>query len=274
MKISLKVEGFNRLASEERQITSSDRQNSDDSRRSGDHKVSTSDQVSKEHGKKDLVNELHVSSSSNQSIVVGSSNQSDQSQGRTSKSRDQTSQSKGTSRSLDQTDQSRGKNTKSQDHSESDQSEESIYKFHDNKAGLLGPKPYHKNGSSHKESIRISSESKKKKSASDKSESHDKHNNDKSEGDSVMNAKGDLTSNDSVSEASKHTSEPLIISTELLSASGGDGSNDMFAAGSSNGTASVISSGGQAKSEEKSVYSSSFDSLGECFIFLLLRILI
>ena len=177
-------------------------------------------------------------------------------------------QSKGISRSLDQTDQSRGKNTKSQDHSESDQSEESIYKFHDNKSGLLGPKPYHKNGSSHKESIRISSESKKKKLASDKSESHNKHNNDKSEGDSVMNAKGDLTSNDSVSEASKHTSEPLIISTELLSASGGDGSNDMFAAGSSNGTASVISSGGQAKSEEKSVYSSSFDSLGECFIFL------
>ncbi len=269
LKISLKVEGLPPQSIEEPQATFNERRQSDDSQRSrqtssGSRRPSESQALGE--GNREPLNEIHVSSV-NQSIVVGSRNQSDQQQAKCIQP-------------LDQTDQSQPKSVQSRD-SSSDQSKVKIAALNNqidqSKVRLSQSgdttqaktktrelsETDSKTSSKFKESTILTSESKdiiKKKS----SKSRDNQEKDIFEVKSEKHGKNDNSNsndNNSNSETQKQTSEPLVISTELLSAADGLPGTS----GSSNGTSGVGSSG-QARSEDKSVFSSSFDSLGKRFL--------
>ena len=268
LKISLKVEGLPPQSIEEPQATFNERRQSDDSQRSRQTSSGSrrpSESPAHGEGNREPLNEIHVSSV-NQSIVVGSRNQGDQQQAKFIQP-------------LDQTDQLQPKSVQSRD-SSSDQSKVKIAALNNQidqskvRLSQSGDTTQAKTktrelsetdskvNSTFKESTTIASESKdimKKKSSKSrdnqekdifevKSEKHDKNDNSNS-------------NNNSNSETQKQTSEPLVISTELLSAADGLPGTS----GSSNGTSGVGSSG-QARSEDKSIFSSSFDSLGKRFL--------
>ena len=269
MKISLKVEGLPPQNIEEPQTTFSERRPSDDSQRSrqvssGSRRPSES-QAHGESNKEPLMNELHVSSV-NQSIVVGS-RQSDQSEAKVIQSRDQPDQSQSkVKQSRDSSsDQSKVK-IASLNH-QTDQSKGKLSHTGDTPQAKLKSREVSETDSKHsstfKESITITTESKDsiKKKSSKSRDNHEKYVGEvKSEKPDKNENSSSNNHNNSTSETSKQTSEPLVISTELLSAADGLPGTS----GSSNGTSGVGSSG-QARSEEKSVYSSSFDSLGKRF---------